>query len=76
MQVATEERPLLWAIHSSTDGRPAMRGFARSEAEALRDLEALRETDGEHADKEYWLTPLTAEDVNNLERAGFLPAHA
>lgn len=65
-----------WAIHSERDGRPAMVGWARSEAEATERMEALRAEDPEASQAEYWVMRMTEPELESYRLAGVIPADA
>ena len=62
----------LWAIHSEKDECPMMRGWARSEAEAQRMLEAIKASDAEPED-EYWIMEMTEAEVVTHRAVGLIP---
>ena len=44
-----------WAIHAEHDGRPWLRGWATSEAEANEKLAGFQKEDPDAASTEYWV---------------------
>jgi hypothetical protein len=65
----------LWAIHSEKEGRPAMCGWARSEADAQKELERMKRADTD-ATTTYWVLRMTRHEVEQFKRVGFIPADA
>lgn len=64
----------IWTVHSETDGRPGLRGFATSQAEAEQLLSKLKTDDGERAAAtEYWLLELDVNQLEDFRDAGMVP---
>lgn len=55
----------LWAIHSTKDHKPLMRGWANSKGEAEERLAQIRATDSEPED-EYWILEMTEVEADNF----------
>jgi hypothetical protein len=61
-----------WVIHSSSGGRPTIRGWARTEEEAQVEAERLCAEDGDNAEDEYFLTRASEEQLQGLQSAGLI----
>ncbi|MFH1810409.1 MAG: hypothetical protein ABIJ09_16830 [Pseudomonadota bacterium] len=72
----TVEYANLWAIHSEKEGRPAMCGWARSEAEAAKEMERMKKADPEPGTTSYWVLRMTRHEVDQFKQTGFIPADA
>lgn len=55
----------LWAIHSTKDHKPLMRGWANSKGEAEAILTQLKASDPEPED-EYWILEMSEVEVDNF----------
>lgn len=66
----------LWSVHSETDGRPMMRAWAKTEAEANELLQELKRSDEDSEKTQYWVLQLTKGDVLDFKASGFIPADA
>ncbi len=78
METAMENQPVMtdvWAIHSDSDGRPMMRGWARGEASAKARLEEIRNGDGVK-DERYWVSRLEQNQLEALQGSGLIPQNA
>lgn len=78
MTVLDADLGTLWGVHSSKDDprtgpRPELRGWAKSEAEALRELERIRAEDAPRGADRYWVAPMTKQDERDYRRMGILP---
>lgn len=62
----------IWTVHSEADGRPGLRGFAKSKAEAEALLASLK-ADDDNASAEYWLIELSNNQLEDFKDAGMLP---
>ena len=65
----------LWAVHSSKANRPIIRGWAKSEAEAIALQKKMQQND-RVPDDEYWVTQLTPSQIDSLKESGFIPKDA
>lgn len=64
-----------WGIHSEKDGKPVIRAWAKSEAEANALVAKIKAGDPTPED-EYWVTPLSERSVAMFKDSGFIPADA
>lgn len=62
----------IWTVHSEADGRPGLRGFAKTKAEA-ETLMARLKHDDENAAAEYWLIELSNNQLEDFRDAGMVP---
>jgi len=62
----------IWTVHSEADGRPGLRGFAKSKAEA-ETLMAQLKLDDANAAAEYWLIELSENALEDFRDAGMVP---
>ncbi len=62
----------IWTVHSEADGRPGLRGFAKTKAEA-ETLMARLKHDDENAGAEYWLIELSNNQLEDFKDAGMVP---
>lgn len=72
------EEPIMtnvWAIHSDTDGRPLLRGWAHGESAARQKLEEIKSGDGVQ-DARYWVSQLEQNQLEALKGSGILPPDA
>ena len=67
-EAQTNEEALIWTVHSESLQRPVMRGWARTEAGAMKLLEKFRATDPEPED-EYWLAPMHPNEIGEFAAA-------
>lgn len=73
---AVQKPSQLWAVHSESDGKPYIRRWAKSEAEATGLIPELKKTDALAATNTYWVTQLTVGEVAGLKHTGFIPKDA
>jgi hypothetical protein len=66
----------LWAVHSESDGKPYIRRWAKSEADAQAFIPELKKTDALAATNTYWVTQLTVGEVTGFKHTGFIPKDA
>lgn len=62
----------IWTVHSEADGRPGLRGFAKSKAEAEALMASLK-ADDDNASAEYWLIELSNNQLEDFKDAGMVP---
>lgn len=62
----------IWTVHSEADGRPGLRAFAKSKAEA-ESLMAQLKVDDDNAAVEYWLIELSNNQLEDFRDAGMVP---
>ncbi len=62
----------IWTVHSEADGRPALRGFAKTKAEAEALLASLK-SDDDDPRAEYWLIELSRDQLEDFKEAGLVP---
>ena len=62
----------VWTVHSESDGRPGLRGFSKSKAEAEVLMASLKVADADAA-TEYWLIELSHRQLEDFRAAGMLP---
>ena len=62
----------IWTVHSEADGRPGLRGFAKTKAEAEALLAQLK-ADDDNASAEYWLLELSHDQLDDFREAGMVP---
>ncbi len=55
----------MWAIHSTKDHKPLMRGWANSKSEAEEVLARIQASDPEPED-EYWILEMSEVEVDNF----------
>lgn len=67
------DTPVVWILHTDGDGQPAICGWAPSEADANKQLEAMR---AEQQQNEFWATTLSAEEAAQYKEMGLLPDDA
>lgn len=65
-----------WGVHSEKDGKPVLRAWAPSEAEANALIEQIKAADADHPDDEYFVTELSERSVRMFKDSGFIPADA
>ncbi len=63
----------LWAVHSSREERPVLRGWAKSEGDAESLVANLKLKD-EQPEDEYWVEQMTAHDFKIYQSMGIIPA--
>jgi hypothetical protein len=61
----------VWTVHSDTEGRPMLRGFAKSKPEAEALLAKLK---ADEQEAEFWLVELTHNELEDFKQFGMLPA--
>ena len=66
----------LWSVHSEAEGRPYIRAWAKSEAEATQKMAELKARDPNAAKNRYFLVRLTRGQVEGLKQTGFIPKDA
>ena len=69
---AAEALTGIWTVHSEADGRPGLRGFAKSKAEAETLMARLKHDDA-NAAAEYWLIELSENALEDFRDAGMVP---
>jgi hypothetical protein len=62
----------IWTVHSEADGRPGLRGFAKTKAEAEALLASLK-SDDDDPRAEYWLIELSRDQLEDFKEAGLVP---
>ena len=62
----------IWTVHSEADGRPGLRAFAKSKAEA-EGLMAQLKVEDDNAAAEYWLIELSNNQLEDFRDAGMVP---
>ena len=65
-----------WGVHSEKDGKPALRAWAKSEAEAKALVEQIKRSDADQAEDDYWVDQLSPRAVAGFKDSGFIPADA
>jgi hypothetical protein len=70
-----EAQKNFWGVHSEKDGKPVIRAWAKSEAEANALVGKIKAGDSIPED-EYWVTPLSERSVAMFKESGFIPADA
>ena len=68
-----EEKCGIWTVHSETDSRPVLRGFAKSKSEAEELLNKLKGEDADADKTEYWLLELSRGELEDFRQFGMLP---
>jgi len=63
----------LWTVHSETESRPMLRGFAKTKEDAERLMADLKRDDEAAAQTEYWLLELSLGELADFRGAGMLP---
>ncbi len=62
----------IWTVHSETGGKPGLRAFARTKAEAERLMAGFKIGD-EDAAAQYWVIELTNDQLGDFRDAGLVP---
>jgi hypothetical protein len=68
-----EQKCGVWTVHSEREGRPTLRGFAKSKADAEALLAKLKDDDADAAMTEYWVLEITAGELDDFRQFGMLP---
>ena len=68
-----EKKCGVWTVHSETDGRPRLRGFAKTRPEAEKVLLGLKAEDADAAMTEYWVLEITKGELEDFRNFGMLP---
>lgn len=63
----------VWSVHSETDNRPTLRGFAKTRAEAEAMMAKLKAEDADADKTEYWVYELPLGSLQDFRDAGMLP---
>lgn len=63
-----------WAVHAEFEGRPWLRDWAKTEAEAQAKMEEHKKNDTDAASTEYWVLQMTQDEVVSFQDAGVIPS--
>ena len=66
----------LWSVHCEVDHKPMIRAWTYTKSEAEQRLDELRATDPQAEQTEYWILPLSNEQVAGFQAMGFIPQDA
>lgn len=69
-----EQKSGVWTVHSEYEGRPTLRGFAKTKNEAEQMLSKLKQGDSVGAMTEYWVLEISAGELDDFRHYGMLPA--